>query len=99
MSKPPYRVSEPGKFLNLQPYEVVAVDESGLISPMGFDGSSYFVVFVCVRALYHDTFTMATKDEYPMVLELFLNKVKKRGFKVRAMHLGGSCSWWCQLSR
>ena len=92
MTKPPYQLKDVRDYLTLQPFQAVAVDESGAISPMGFDGSTYFVVFACLRTLYHDVFTMCTRDEFPVVLDIYLNRIRQRGFRVQAMHLRLDCA-------
>ena len=87
LTKPPYQHAEVGKYFDLQPFEIVAVDESGVIYPMAYDGSNYFIVFVCLRTRYRDLFTMAGRDEYSVVLRLYLGRVRKRGFRTRGMYL------------
>ena len=39
MVKPPYQHADVGKYFDLQPFELVALDESGVIYPMAYDGS------------------------------------------------------------
>ena len=87
MYKPGYKLNDLGKLDALQPFEIVAVDESGVVSPMGFDGSNYYVVFVCIRTMFHDVYTMAAKDEFSTVLELYIRTVRQRGFRTSQMVL------------